>query len=239
MQCAEIKSQLEALGEAQPLPQAVAGHLQQCLECQAFSEDLNLQRLLRTLPLREAQADFDKRVLRAAFDAQPDTRVVGTRMARAMLEKSPLGLMAMAASLVLAVLVGLQWQQTETVATPQVVAAPLPGQTEQLEPVQVMLNSDRVLQNVSVTVDLPSHLALEGYGDKQRLQWTSTLNVGANKLVLPVQLREQVIGAMADGDLANGEIVIELEHEGLRKQFRVPVQRAARNTFVPQAIYTS
>lgn len=236
MQCAEFKSQLEMLGEARPRSAALTSHLQRCAECREFAEDLKLQGLLRTLPLREAKADFETRVLAAALASQPATAPQSAEAS----EKPNFAWMAVAASLVLAVLVGLQWQHSPNAVEPQELAAgPLQVEVGQLEPVQVLLNSDKLLQNVTLTVNLPPHLVLEGYADSQRLQWSSNLNPGSNKLVLPVQFRQDVIGGMSSSEIANSEITIELEHEGLRKQFRVPVQHALRSGAGDQLIHTS
>jgi hypothetical protein len=47
------------------------------------------------------------------------------------------------------------------------------------------------------------------------LEWQANLNAGGNRLTLPVRLQ---------GAEGGGEILIEVEHEGARKTFRVPVQ---------------
>lgn len=238
MECADIKSQIAGDPALQPRSDLLAAHLRQCPYCREFAEDLKLQRLLRSMPLRETDTDFEQRVIKAALTAQTD--VASPASVTSARDIPHPGWLAVAASLVVAVLVGLQWQGVQTVDEPaDLLAAPLPVQMQQLEPIQVMLNSERALQEVTVIVDLPAHLALEGYGEKQRLQWTSNLNAGANKLVLPVQLREDVMNAIGRGELAMDEIVIRLEHEGLRKQFRVPVRQTAQSSASHQMIYVS
>ncbi|MEX1033783.1 MAG: hypothetical protein WDZ30_10530 [Cellvibrionaceae bacterium] len=236
MQCADIKSQLEALQEGRPQPDAIAAHLQRCAGCREYAGDLRLQRLLRTMPLREPEADFDKRILTAALSTQSGTRSSATYSSTTTIGRSDVGWMAVAAGLVLAVLVGLQLQRA-AVDPRGVATGPLQVQVNELEPVQVMLNSDRALQNVTLTVELPSHIALQGYADLQRLQWTSNLTIGGNKLVLPVQYREDVISQMNDSEIGNTEILIALEHEGRRKQFRVPLQRPFRSSATGPATY--
>lgn len=241
MECADIKLQLEAQRELQPRSDLLAAHLRQCPECRGFAEDLKLRRLLRSMPLREADADFDKRVLQAALNTQAGHESYASHESSASSRGRPqLAWLAVAASLVVAVLIGLQWQGVPSSdELLDLAEAPLQVQMDQLEPVQLMLNSERSLQAVTVIVDLPAHLALEGYGDQQRLQWTANLNAGANKLVLPVQFREDVMKATGTGDLAMDEIVIQVEHEGLRKEFRVPVRQTVRSSASHNMIYTS
>lgn len=236
MECVEVKSKLVAQRELHSRSELLTAHLRQCSQCQAFAEDLKLQRLLRSMPLRETDADFDQRVLKTALNARAD---MPSSASASLRDSAYLGWLAAAAGLVVAVLAGLQWQGQTADQPLDLATAPLQVQMQQLEPVQVVLNSERALQGVTVIVDLPAHLALEGYGNKQRLQWTSNLNAGANKLVLPVQFREDIMNATGTSDLALDEIVIELEHDGLRKQFRVPVRQTVRSSASQQVIYTS
>jgi|GEM_PF-931059 len=213
MQCSQIRQQLETMTAAAPREDALVAHLQQCPECRDYAEELHLRRLLSTLPLREPSTGFEARVLEVALNAR----------------RNPPGLharrgwwLATAASVVLAVLLTLQFQPQ--VSGPQPVADLLQAeQTPQLQPVSVLLNSARPLKDATITVILPSHLALEGYQDSQQLQWQVNLSAGGNKLMLPLRLRQD-----ENGQIQIGEIAINLEHDGLRKQFRVPVRHGPR-----------
>jgi hypothetical protein len=229
MKCTDIKLQLER-GPGSARPKSLAEHLRSCRDCRDYADELRVRRLLGSMPLREADDNFERRVLDAAFAAASPAQVA-SRPSRKL---APL---AVAAALVVAVLVGLQWQTFRPLDDGQPLASQgMELQFEDLEPVQLVLNSNRTLENVTVTVDLPAHLALKGYADSRHLEWSTNLSAGGNKLVLPVQLRREL---QEQFDGAEGEILVMLEHEGRRKQFRIPVQPALRSSANGEFIYTT
>lgn len=64
-----------------------------------------------------------------------------------------------------------------------------------------------------ISVSLPEGLALDGYGDQRELRWRANLDAGANRLTLPVRVRNE----------RRTEILIRIEHQGAHKEFYVPV----------------
>lgn len=230
MKCSDIKSQLKT-GAGKTGPKSLADHLRRCTDCRDHADELRIQRLLASMPLREADEGLERRVLNGAFAAA--SPVSGTVSPR----RPGYAGIAVAAALVLAVMAGLQWQDFRGAEKPQpLLSNALPLQWDELEPVQLVLNSGRAMENVTVSVDLPAHLALKGYADSRHLEWTANLSAGGNKLVLPVQLRADAYEAVTALD---SEIVVMLEHEGRRKEFRIPVQPALRSSANHAAIYAS
>ena len=197
MNCSQAKRELELM--RQQNSSALLGHLRHCADCRDCAEDIRVRRLLRSMPAPEPGDDFESRVLKAALPqrAQPT---------RAALRGWQL---ATAASLLLAVLVALpRWmQQPEQMQLVEAsVAAALP--------VSVSLDTPRALQGAVIRVSLPENLQLDGYGDTRELQWRADLSAGSNRLTLPVRLRSSATAA---------EIVIQVEHGGAHREFRVPV----------------
>ncbi|MCW8194796.1 hypothetical protein F6455_08355 [Proteobacteria bacterium 005FR1] len=226
MKCSDIKSQLEK-GAGNTGLKSLAEHLRACRDCREYADDLRTQRLLSSLPMPKADPDFERRVLNAAFAAAPaPDQALAKR-------RGGLAPLAAAAGLVVAVLVGLLWQNNPvfdaSLTAPGGELASEQGSTQfqDLEPVQLVLNSGRTLESVTLTIDLPAHLALKGYADSRHLQWNADLTAGANKLVLPVQVRSDLYEALQSAD---SEIVVMLEHQGRRKEFRVPVQPQLRSS---------
>lgn len=194
MNCNQARRELELMREQNSAD--LLAHLRRCADCREGAEDLRIARLLRTMPAPEPAEDFERRALAAAL---PQSREPSRSRVRGWQ-------LATTASLLLAVLAVLpRWQQP---------AAPAPEAVAAL-PVSVSLDTPRSLSGATIQVSLPPNLALEGYGDARQLQWQADLNAGTNRLTLPVQRRET--GGEA-------EIVIRIEHEGARREFRVPVR---------------
>ncbi len=223
MKCSQIRQQLITQREAGPLGDALLTHLQQCTECREYAEELRLQRLLRTLPLREPEAGFENRVLQKALGDSHSVTALRHGWSWGG---------AAAAGVVLALLVTLLWRPQPLESQTEKVATLLPNsQKLQVRPVRVLLSSVRTLRDATITVSLPPHLTLEGHAEAQRLQWKTNLSAGDNKLTLPVQHKE-----ITGGETNNDEILIELEHNGLRKQFRVPVEHQVRDDMTTKMI---
>jgi hypothetical protein len=230
MKCTDIKLQLES-GAGSAGPKSLAEHLRGCADCREHADELRIRRLLASMPLREADEGFERRVLDGAFAA------ASPMAAPASTQRRGFAGMAVAAALAVTVIAGLQWQNVSAPEGSQpLLSENLPLQFEDLEPVQLVLNSGRALENVTVTVDLPAHLALKGYADSRHLEWTANLSAGGNKLVLPVQLRRDLYEDLVG---AEEEIVVMLEHDGRRKEFRIPVQPALRSSANETVIYTT
>ena len=199
MNCCQARRELDLMQRENN--SALLKHLHRCSECREYAEELRLVNLLRTMPAPQPSEYFEERVLSAAL---PKRRSPASGKVRKWQ-------LATAASLLLAVFVALpQWPSTAPAT--EVVTA----QVETL-PLRVSVDTARAMEGAVISVTLPEHLALEGYGDQRELRWRTNLNAGANRLTLPVRARSA----------QRSEILIRIEHEGARKEFYVPVDLPA------------
>lgn len=153
---------------------AVASHLRHCPDCaQRFREDEALMRALRDLPVPPAATDLLEGGLARAQERKRRNRRLAS-----------FGGLAVAASLVLAVAVGLLAPGPGPEG-PTVVAV-TPGQTER---VNLVFNSPSRLEGVTLSVAVPEGVEIAGYPGKRKLTWQTTLESGRNLLRLPVILR--------------------------------------------------
>lgn len=198
MDCIHARRELELMREQNS--GALLGHLRRCADCREHAEELRLVRLLRTMPAPEPAEGFEQRLLSAALPRRREA----SRSAHASLRGWQF---ATAASLLLAVLAVLpRWQSP---------VAPAPAEVAAAQPVSISVDAARSLPGATIQVSLPPNLALDGYGDARQLQWRADLNAGANRLTLPVRMREAA---------GSAEILIRIEHGGAHREFRVPVQ---------------
>ena len=152
---------------------AVNAHLKQCEQCaQAFREDAELLTALRDLPVPPPSGDLVERSL-----ARADRR--GRKRQRLW----QAGGLAVAASLLVAITAGLVTQgPLNPTESPRVVAVQ-PGQDQ---PVNLVFNSRRRLEGVTLSVEVPEGVEIAGHPGKRRLNWQTTLEPGRNLLRLPV-----------------------------------------------------
>ncbi|WP_346838571.1 hypothetical protein [Microbulbifer sp. SAOS-129_SWC] len=196
MNCTESKRELELMRESNS--GALLVHLRRCADCRDYAETLRISRLLRTLPAPEPDADFERRVLAAAL---PQRAQVSRRTLRGWQ-------LATAASLLLAIFLALP-------RGPHAVPAATLATSVAL-PVSVSVDTPRALPGALISVSMPEGVQLDGYGDTRELQWHADLRAGSNRLTLPLHSS----GAAAAG----AQILIQVEHNGARREFRVPVR---------------
>lgn len=91
-------------------------------------------------------------------------------------------------------------------------------QVHEPQDVHLLIDSERVLQGVTITVTLPGQMAVVGFGPGEPLKWQTDLDRGHNLLSLPV-----VAGAEGAGRL-----VATVEHDGRRREIVVELQAHAR-----------
>lgn len=218
MNCEQVRQQLErGAAERADLGSSVLDHLRKCDPCRDHAEERRLIGLLRSLPVREPSAVFERRALQAALARFPEKR----RSHHAAWT------MALAASLTLAVAVTLRLtapsptqmpaNDTRTVASPS-AGESMPTFTVSARPletrvVDVVLNSKHALQDATFVVTLDENLRLENRPLTRELRWQANVQAGGNKLSLPVQLFNGTYG----------EMVVTLEHGDMRRQVKVYV----------------
>lgn len=158
-----------------------------------------LRHKLHALPVPRPSAGFAERVLSIARSADPAPWRPTTPV------------YALAASVALAVGVGIGTWFTRTAETPLPVALLASGQEQQ---VRLMFTSPQAMSGVTVHLQLPDGVELVGYSGRRELRWQVDLQAGANALELPMILRRGQGGVMR----------ASLSHGQDRRQFAVLVK---------------
>lgn len=210
MKCTDIQKYIDDyLDDAMSLGEqkAVESHIEQCVSCrQALEAHRTVRQALRSLPVIQASPDFEAKVF-AAVRNQHSTRGrhSGNRFTAGFAT-------AMVASLAL-------WFAS-TVYTPQ-----FDGETSQVvnvamnqaRTVKLMFDAPMDLAEVTLTVELPENIELEGYAGQKQLVWQTNLNKGQNILALPVI-------AIGNGQ---GELLAQLSYGDKTKQFRIVLKTSS------------
>ncbi len=199
MECRDFTQQLDDCLDGRldaAARRSIQQHLERCPDCRRLHQHAAaLQAALRTLPAPTSRQGFvDQALSRATGAAAGAVRTP---------RRGVLG-MALAASLVLGVAVGVF-----------LVTRPAPVQTvalmlERPETVRLMFNSAKPLQAATLSLVLPENVELVGYGDRE-LSWQTDLREGGNLLQLPLVAR----------GTAKDELVARLSHGGTSKTFRL------------------
>jgi hypothetical protein len=167
------------------------------------------------LPVEEASADFEEKVF-AAVRSQYGARSghSGNRFIAGFAT-------AMAASLAL-------WFAS-TVYTPQFgEQAPqvINLAMNQARTVKLVFDAPTDLAEVTLSVELPENIELEGYTGQKQLVWQTSLNKGQNILALPIT----AIG------YGQGELVAQLSYGDKTKQFHLVLKTAGDGALIYQTI---
>ena len=85
---------------------------------------------------------------------------------------------------------------------------------DQIHKIKLVINSKRVIDGATFTVQLPRNVALKGFPDQQTISWQGQLRQGKNLLVLPVIARGPV----------DGELITLIEKEQKKKVFHLNIQ---------------
>jgi len=90
---------------------------------------------------------------------------------------------------------------------PQVIAVAM----NEVQTVRLMFDSETDFKQVSLSIDLPDNMQLDGYPERRVLAWETSLKKGQNILALPLMAIEQ----------GQGELVARLNYGGKEKILRV------------------
>ena len=190
----QIDGSLEHLAEA-----ALTEHLRGCSACAEEREAMHtLQAQLAALPVPPPSAGFAERVLAAAHAAQPPAQSFPTRRVPAWMAG------ALAASLLLGT--GI-WMGRQSL--PEVMAV-------SDQPVRLVFRSEDALAGVTIELNLPEGVELDGYPGQRHLVWQSDIQQGPNLLELPVVVHG-----------SGGVLTATLNHGSERREFAVRVVPAA------------
>jgi hypothetical protein len=220
MNCTDVQTDLDDYIDGD-LPfnekKAVELHLSNCVSCQqSFDEFKAIRQALNTLPVEQASADFESRVfseVRSQYaERSRGTRRFGNRFTAGFVT-------AVAASVVLwftstVFLPVLDDQQ------PQIINVAM----NQTHKVRLMFDAPADLDQVTLSLELPDNIELEGYTGQRQLVWQTSLKQGENILALPVT-------AIGSGQ---GELVAKLSYGDRLKQFRILLRTTDDGAFNDQ-----
>lgn len=222
MKCTDIQKYLDdylddemSLGEQK----VVESHLEQCASCQQEIEDYrSLRQALHSLPVEQASPDFEENVFAEV------RKHYGSHSGRHFDKRFVAGFgTAMVASLALwftSTLYSPQFDEQNPQSGAQVVTLAL----HQTRTVKLVFEAPTDLAEVTLTLDLPENVELEGYSGEKQLVWQTNLNKGQNILALPV---------MAIGD-GQGELLAQLNYGDKTQQFRVVLKTASDGALIYQ-----
>jgi hypothetical protein len=198
MECRDFTPQLDDLLDAgldALQRKAIQEHLESCPECRRRHE--------HAVAVRQAVRKLSPPALRPGFVYQAVSRATRVGGARRL----PMLGMALAASLVLGVALGVFFAMQPSVQT---VALTI----DRPETVRLMFNSAKPLKAATLSLALPENVELVGYGNRRELSWQTDLREGGNLMQLPLVVR----GATKE------ELVASLSHGGSSKTFRLKIE---------------
>jgi anti-sigma factor RsiW len=202
MDCRDFLLQLDDLldgGLDAARQKPVQEHLGRCPDCRRRHE--------HAVALRDAVRKLSPPAMHPAFVDQVLSRATRPVAGAAHNRWRPVVGMALAASLVLGVALGVFFATRPAVQT---VALTL----DQPETVRLMFNSAKPLKAATVSLALPENVELVGYGDRRELSWQTDLREGGNLMQLPL-----IVHAAT-----KEELVATLSHDGSTKTFRLKIE---------------
>lgn len=209
MSCREIRQQLPDYAR-DTLPadevQAVQSHLDKCEACRShltFEESL-MAELAERFPPDKPLPGFEERMFRDLGNTSHSGQRVHLAWGSAV-----------AAALVLGLWIG---QSTTPDPEPEVgqgndmarVAEPVPMLNPVERTVKLAFTAGEMLDDVTLTLNLPPHVELTGLPGQQQVRWQVSLEQGDNVLTLPLRI-------LFPGE---GELIAELDAGGQQKVFR-------------------
>lgn len=224
MHCTDIHTHIDdyleqALSEADG--QRFDAHMHTCEACQnSVQQAKSLQYALQNMPIEPTDNDFEQRILSKVHgQAQPQpnkrflTEFTTTRFVAAMV-----------ASLAIWFAVSLfQPGLTE----PEAATLNLTLNTSHT--VNLKFDAPHALQQVSMSIELPPHIALADYPGRKKLSWTTQFNKGANVLSLPIK-------AIAQG---NGELIAQIKYGNKTKYFKITLNTHLNGAWQLKPLHSS
>ncbi len=202
---------------SEPLQYGLHQHLKHCAVCQRrFEANGMLQAALKDWQVPPPSAGFKDRVLHVAMERNRHWSVSAKLVG-----------LAMAASLVIGIGMGLVWAPLSSGPhnAVQTVAMTL-GQAQN---VNLAFDSAHALHDVTLTVSLPANVELVGYPGQRTLSWRTDLKAGKNQLTLPLIARNGAGGALA-ASLTHGQ-----QHKEFSLYLAVQQRRDAASRLYPLA----
>jgi len=202
MECRDFASQLDDLLDGRldaPRRRSADEHLLGCPDCRRRHE--------HAVAVREGVRKLSPPAMHPGFADQALSRATRVREARPRWR--PVLGMALAASLVLGVALGVFLATRPEVQT---VALTI----DRPETVRLMFNSAKPLKAATLSLALPHNVELVGYGGRRELSWQTDLREGGNLMQLPLIVH----GATKE------DLVARLTHGDSAKTFRLKIEVA-------------
>lgn len=208
MECKEASQLIEARLDGERIDEVrLQRHLSSCARCSRRARQADgLSRALRSLSLEGPTAGFADRALAVATGETPRRR------------HTTWWLSAVAASLVVGLALGilLGTGQLGPGGSASAMSHVRLTAGEGAQPVNLVFNAPHDLKGVQLTLQVDGDVEIDGFGHQRTLTWTTDLAQGRNLLTLPVR----------PGRVGHAELIARLDHEGLRRTFRVRVDVA-------------
>ncbi|VAW53928.1 hypothetical protein MNBD_GAMMA06-1553 [hydrothermal vent metagenome] len=217
MKCTDIQKYLDdylddemSLGEQK----AVEAHMKTCAACQqALEAHEAIRQTLHSLPVEEASPAFEEKVFTAVRSHYGiRSRLFGNRFVAGFAT-------AMVASLTVWFASTMYVPQLDTEA-PQIINLAM----HQARTVKLVFEAPMDLAEVTLSVQLPENVELEGYAGQKQLVWQTKLNKGQNILALPV---------IATGN-GQGQLVAQLNYGDKTKQFHIILKTTSDGALIYQ-----
>jgi len=216
MECKQIHKMIEEMlsGTASQVQlQVVEQHIASCEQCREHlhaSRELSLS--LRAMEIPEPDADFEARI----FSALDKVEI-----------KKPhhwfvAGFGSAIAASVLLWFVFFQTGMYQPQNSEQglQMSATVEMATKEVKQVSLVFNVSQGLEMTTISIELPEHVKLKGYSNRQVISWKTSLKPGANRLTLPL---------IADRPM-QGVVVARLTRGNQVRAFKIQLQ--AKNTIV-------
>ncbi len=214
MNCEQLNTQLDAFLDADSSIDldGLQQHVEHCDACQQRLEEARaIRQALREMPIEPASANFENRVLaevRRQHRHHQSHFIAGFGS-------------AVAAGLALWFASTLFMPSTSPLATENINIA-----MHSVSTVKLMFEVPDALADVTLSIELPANVELQGYPGQQQLSWKTQLKKGQNILALPVLATEA----------GSGELIAQLKYGNKTKSLRIILQSTQNGAYQYQVL---
>ena len=184
-----------------PLVDEIDIHIKQCKACSIkVLEETKIQSVLRELPVKSMSHSFRDRLVDSVRDKETPAKQNGF-------------FMGFSAAMVASVMI---WGVAAFIGSPSVTEPamqPVVLALNEVKHVKLAFDAPADFNEVTLTIELPEHVELDGYQGESRISWQTSLNSGKNVLALPLIVKDAI----------KGEIVATVSNSDKTKVFRVPL----------------
>ncbi len=175
-------------------------HINNCTACQQSLQEAQMVReALVSLPFVEASADFENRVF---SEVRKQNR--GSQYDRRFLNGF---VTALAASVFLWVATPMIFAPQKSLEAGNVISVAM----NETRPVRLLFEAPDDLAEVTLSIELPANVELNGYPGRSQLSWNTSLKKGQNVLALPINAIEA----------GKGELIAHLTYGDKTKTYRL------------------